>query len=72
VRNPFRNETDAFRLLVIVGAAGALVIAVTLLAGSTAGAIVGLALACVAAYFVWGWVRQAIGAPDAGPEGDRD
>ena len=68
MRNPFRSEADAFRLLVIVGIAGAVVIAVALVAGSLAGALVGLVLLCVGGFYAWRWTRAALGAPEE-PEG---
>lgn len=49
-RNPFRNEADTFRLLMMFVAAGAVVIAVSLLISGTAGVVVGLLLA---AYGLW-------------------
>ncbi len=64
LRNPFRNEGDAFRLLVVVGIAAAIVIAVTLVAGETAGALLGLVLLVVAAVLAWRWLREAIGSPE--------
>ena len=61
MRNPFRNEADAFRLLVIIAIAAGAVVAVALLAGSLAGALLGLVLVGVGAYFAWGWLRHALG-----------
>jgi hypothetical protein len=60
VRNPFRNEADAFRLLVIIGIAAAAVIVVALAAGSLAGALLGLVLVCVGGFYAWRWLRYAL------------
>ncbi len=53
-RNPFRNEADAFRVLVMVVVAGALVVAVTLLTRPLFGIVVGLVLVGVGARRAWG------------------
>lgn len=63
MRNPFRSEADAFRLLVIVGVAAAGVIVVALVAGSLPGALVGLVLLCVGGVYAWRWTRAAVAAP---------
>ncbi|CAN5579671.1 hypothetical protein BH20ACT15_BH20ACT15_04150 [soil metagenome] len=46
-RNPFRNEADAFRLLVMVVAAGAVVVALTLLTSPGIGFALALVLIVV-------------------------
>jgi hypothetical protein len=56
-RNPFRSEGDAFRLLMTVVLAGAVVVAVTLLTRPLIGALLGLLLVAVALWRVWGWGR---------------
>lgn len=53
-RNPFRNEADAFRVLVMFVAAGALVVAAALLIGTLAGIVVALILLAVGAWRSWG------------------
>jgi len=57
-RNPFRNEADAFRVLMMFVAAGALVIAVALLVGPLAGALLGLVLVCVGLWRAWGLLQS--------------
>lgn len=57
-RNPFRNEADAFRVLVMFAAGCALVAAVTLVAGSIAGVAVALALLALGAWRSWGLWRS--------------
>jgi hypothetical protein len=49
-RNPFRSEADAFRVLMMFVAGGALVVAATVLISGLAGALVGVVLL---AYGLW-------------------
>jgi hypothetical protein len=67
-RNPFRNEADAFRVLMMVVAAGAVVVAVAVLLGGLAGALVGLVFLCVGAWRAVGllqdWRRRGSLPPD--------
>jgi hypothetical protein len=67
-RNPFRSEGDAFRLLITVVAAGALVVAVTVLTRPLVGALVGLVLVAVGLWRTWGWIRAWFGARGEGSE----
>ena len=53
-RNPFRNETDAFRVLIMFVAAGAAVVAVALAVGTAAGVVLALALTAVGLWRAWG------------------
>jgi hypothetical protein len=53
MHNPLRSETDVFRAVLVVGAGAAAVIAVTEIAGQTAGAIVLAVLAVVGAAVLW-------------------
>lgn len=57
-RDPFRREADAFRVLLMIFAAAAVVIAVTLLTRPLIGAIVGLVLLCVGVWRAWGLARE--------------
>ena len=64
-RNPFQNEADAFRILVMVVIAGAIVIAAAELVGSWLGFIL---LAIAASFAVWaivGWLREELSEPDS-------
>ena len=62
VRNPLRREADAFRLLLMVLAAAALVVAVAVLISGLAGALLALALVGVGAWRAFGlfavWRRE--------------
>lgn len=72
-RNPFRNEGDAFRILMMVVAAGALVVALALLTRPLIGALVGLVLVAVALWRTWGWLRVWLAdrtPPEAGVDGE--
>jgi hypothetical protein len=70
-RNPFRSEADAFGVLMTIVAAGALVVAVTLLTRPLVGVLVALALAAVGLWRAWGWARWWFGTRGEGerPEG---
>ena len=57
-RNPLRSEADAFRLLVIVVVATAVVVAVTLIAGTVPGFILALVLLAVGLWRSVGLVRE--------------
>jgi hypothetical protein len=57
VRNPFRHEADAFRVLMMVVAAGAAVIAVALLIDGLAGALLGFVLLMVGLWRAWGLLQ---------------
>jgi len=72
-RNPFRNEGDAFRILMLVVAAGALVVAVALITRPLIGALIGLALVAVGLWRAWGWGRVWFAArTPSDAEGERD
>jgi UPF0716 family protein affecting phage T7 exclusion len=57
-RNPLRNERDMFRVLIIFAVAGAIVIAVTLLISSLAGAIVGATLVAIGLWRTWNLIQD--------------
>ena len=57
VRNPFRSEADAFRVLMMVLAAGALVVAAALLVSGLAGALLALVLIGVGVWRAIGLVQ---------------
>jgi UPF0716 family protein affecting phage T7 exclusion len=52
------SEEAVFRWVVIVGIAAASIIALTLLLGSTVGALWGLVLVCAAAAYGYRWLRS--------------
>ena len=64
MRNPFRSEADAFRILVMIVAVAAVVIAAALLVGSWLALIlagIGIAAGVWAAI---GWLREGLGEPE--------
>lgn len=66
MRNPFRNEADAFRLLVMIVVAAGIVIAAALLVSSWLGAVLGLIAICAGLYATVGWLRVGLASrPDA-------
>ena len=66
LRNPFKREQDAFRLLVIVGIAAFLVIAVALLVNTTAGALLGLIFVLIGGSMALKWLRLQLEERDDG------
>lgn len=63
-RNPLRNEADAFRVLVMILAAAAIVIAAAEIVGSWLGAILGLIAIAIGLYATIGWLRVGLGERD--------
>lgn len=60
LRNPFRNEADAFRLLVIVGIGAAPVVVLALLVGPIPALVLGAVLLGIAAWRSGRWLRAMI------------
>lgn len=59
-RNPLRNEPDAFRVLVIILIAAAIVIAAAELVGSWLGMILGAIAIALGIYATIGWLRVGL------------
>jgi GABA permease len=53
MHNPLRSEAEAFNAVVVIGVAIAVLVAVALIAGSTAGAILFGVLLAAGAWFLW-------------------
>lgn len=71
LRNPFRDEGDAFRLLVTVFVAGAVIVALAVLVSRAAAVVLAGVLALVALVRIAIWVRRWIASPDrAGSDPD--
>lgn len=64
-RNPLRNEADAFRVLVMILAAAAIVIAAAEIVGSWLGVVLGLIAIGLGLYATIGWLRVGLGERDA-------
>jgi membrane protein implicated in regulation of membrane protease activity len=62
-RNPFQREGDAFYLVMVIGVAALVVIAVSAI-NARAGAVVGLLLIFAALVVIWRWTRRAISKPE--------
>lgn len=60
MRNPFRSEADAFRVLVMIVVAAAIVIAGALLVGSWLGALLGLIAIVLGLKSTIGWLRVGL------------
>lgn len=66
MRNPFRNESDAFWVLGVIGLGiGAIVIG-AVIAGPWGGVPVGLAVLGYWSYLFYGWVRRALASRGTG------
>ena len=66
LRNPFRSEADAFRLLIIVIVAVTAVVAASALAGPWVGLIVALVLLAVAGRATYRWLRISVSERESG------
>ncbi len=53
MHNPLRSETEVFRAVVVVGAVVAVLVGITAVAGSTAGAILFFVLLVAGLWFLW-------------------
>jgi UPF0716 family protein affecting phage T7 exclusion len=56
--NPLKRESDMFRVLIMFVIAGAIVVAVALLFGSVAGAIVGAILVGIGLWRTWKLIQD--------------
>ena len=67
MRNPFRNEADAFRILVMIMIAAGLVIAAAVLVETWLGAVLALVAIAFGLKATIGWIRVGLGEPDEKP-----
>lgn len=71
MRNPFRNEADAFRVLVMIVVAAAVVIAAAELVATWLGVLLAIAAIALGAYASFGWLRVGLGGNEPlEPDGD--
>lgn len=73
LRNPFRSEADAFRLLVIVGVSVAAIAAAAALGGPWLGVPVAVILIAAGTRASYRWLRRSLEAPATGegrPDGE--
>ena len=69
LRNPFRSETDAFRLLIIIGVAIAVMIAAAKLGGPWVGIPVAVIIFGIGIRATFRWLRLAVADREAeGPQ----
>jgi hypothetical protein len=68
MRNPFRNEADAFRILVMIAVAAAVVIAATVLIAPWLGAVLALVAVALGLKATIGWLRVGLGEPAEPPK----
>ena len=64
MRNPFRNEADAFRVLVMIVVVAAVVIAAAVLVGSLLGVLLGLVAIAFGIFSTVGWLRAGLAKRD--------
>lgn len=64
LRNPFKSEQDAFRILVVIVAVAAIVIACAVLISTTLAAILGVIAVAIGVWRAGGWLAQMLGPPD--------
>ncbi len=64
LRNPFRSEQDAFRLLVLVGASVLAIVVAGVLGGPWLGVPVALLLLAAASRASFRWLRQSLQEPE--------
>jgi hypothetical protein len=67
MRNPFRNEADAFRVLVMILIAAAIVIAGAEIVGSWLGVVLALIAITIGIWATFGWLREALGEAEDPP-----
>jgi len=60
LRNPFKSEQDAFRLLVIIGLGVLTIVVAAALGGPWAGGPVAIVLLVAATRATYRWLRQAL------------
>lgn len=70
MRNPFRSEQDAFRLLLIIGAAVLGIVVAATLGGPWVGVPVAVILGAVATRATYRWLREALGEREEGRRAD--
>jgi hypothetical protein len=70
LRNPFRSEADAFRLLGIVGAGVAAIVIAAALGGTWVGATVAVLVIGAGIRASYRWLREMIAAGDESASGE--
>jgi hypothetical protein len=69
MRNPFQNEEDTFRVLLVILAAAAVVIVVALLISPLVGALIGVAALGAGLWKTGVWLANALSEPDEDRDG---
>lgn len=64
LRNPFKSEADAFRILVMIVVAAAIVIGVAVLISSTVGAVLAVGAVGLGLWRAGGWLGRMLESPD--------
>ena len=69
-RNPFQNESDAFRVLVMILAGAGIVIAAAEIVGTWLGLILGVILISIGLYATVNWLRVGLESTDEPEDSD--
>jgi hypothetical protein len=72
MRNPFRNESDAFRVLVMILIGFGIVVAAAEIVGSWLGVTIALIGIAVGIYSAAGWLREGLGESEEAPPEPQD
>ena len=68
LRNPFRSEADAFRLLLLIGLGVLAVVLAAVLGGGWVGLAVAVALLAIAARATFRWLQASVAERERTPE----
>lgn len=72
LRNPFKSEADAFRILVMIVIAAAIVIGAAVLISTTVGAVLAILAVGLGLWRAGGWLGQMLASPDEDEGGPSD
>jgi uncharacterized membrane protein YjjP (DUF1212 family) len=68
LRNPFRSEADAFRLLLLIGLGVLAVVLAAVLGGGWVGLAVAVVLLAIAARATFRWLQASVAERERTPE----
>ena len=68
LRNPFRSERDAFRLLILIALGVLAVVVAAAVGGGWVGFAVAVVLLAIAGRATYRWLRISVGRPGDAPE----
>ena len=68
LRNPFRSEADAFRLLLLIGLGVLVVVLAAVVGGGWVGLAVAVVLLAIAARATFRWIQASVAERERTPE----